>query len=242
VSWTRTDKKRRCWTYAHLIAQQEYYVVTRPIRPQRRRTLSLLSISSRSSVGPTADFPKSPSTSGLSHQPDTHFAHGSFIPVRPAMSTLENFARCATPPIAKVTLKKRRKVTFSDKCTYSPSWSEDEAEDSGYASYSPSTSSSRKTIPKITRTTTPSSSVIDPPSPSSSVSSLSTTGRQRSTDSERHPVLARLERQSRICTQLSQCSTCSTKGNDFPRCPKCNDMWCSRACRLVGGKTHICSA
>ncbi|KAF5314871.1 hypothetical protein D9619_007242 [Psilocybe cf. subviscida] len=153
-------------------SEQEYYVdvITRPVGPQRRRTLSLLSISSRSSAGSgfTLDFPKSPSTSGLSQQPDAHFAHGSFIPVRPAMTTLENFARCATPPIAKVPLKKKRKVTFSDKCTYSPSWSEDEAEDSGYTIHSSSTSSPSKTIPRITHTTTPSSSVIDPPSPSSS--------------------------------------------------------------------------
>jgi len=56
-----------------------------------------------------------------------------------------------------------------------------------------------------------------------------------------HPILAQLERKSRLCTQKVQCSTCKKTGCDFPYCPRCGDMWCSRPCRLVGGKRHICS-
>lgn len=58
--------------------------------------------------------------------------------------------------------------------------------------------------------------------------------------SEMHPILARLERQSKLCKSKTQCATCGETGADFPRCGKCNQMWCSRECRLTGGKRHVC--
>ncbi|KAI6166539.1 hypothetical protein EDD17DRAFT_1470246 [Pisolithus thermaeus] len=54
-----------------------------------------------------------------------------------------------------------------------------------------------------------------------------------------HPVLEGLERRSRVSCS-SQCSTCLKPGRDFPRCGRCGQMWCSRDCRLQGGKKHIC--
>lgn len=54
-----------------------------------------------------------------------------------------------------------------------------------------------------------------------------------------HPVLEGLERKSRVSCS-SQCSTCLKSGRDFPRCGRCGQMWCSRDCRLQGGKKHIC--
>ncbi|KAL4069873.1 hypothetical protein V8B97DRAFT_554860 [Scleroderma yunnanense] len=54
-----------------------------------------------------------------------------------------------------------------------------------------------------------------------------------------HPVLEALERRSRLSCQ-SQCSTCLKLGRDYPRCGRCGQMWCSRECRLQGGKKHIC--
>ncbi|KAJ3544994.1 hypothetical protein NMY22_g2594 [Coprinellus aureogranulatus] len=55
-----------------------------------------------------------------------------------------------------------------------------------------------------------------------------------------HPVLARAERSSKFCKGVKVCATCSKTGRDFPACGKCNKMWCSRECRLAGGKRHVC--
>ncbi|KAI6147112.1 hypothetical protein BKA82DRAFT_808166 [Pisolithus tinctorius] len=54
-----------------------------------------------------------------------------------------------------------------------------------------------------------------------------------------HPVLETLEKKSRLSCS-SQCSTCLKPGRDFPRCGRCGQMWCSRGCRLQGGKKHVC--
>lgn len=58
-----------------------------------------------------------------------------------------------------------------------------------------------------------------------------------------HPVLEGLERASMFAVQTA-CATCGRCGSNFPCCPKCGEMWCSRACRLQkgNGKRHICSA
>ncbi|OJT15264.1 hypothetical protein TRAPUB_8186 [Trametes pubescens] len=58
-----------------------------------------------------------------------------------------------------------------------------------------------------------------------------------------HPVLEGLERASMFAVQTA-CATCGRGGSNFPCCPKCGEMWCSRACRLQkgNGKRHICSA
>ncbi|KAF5314075.1 hypothetical protein D9611_006927 [Ephemerocybe angulata] len=55
-----------------------------------------------------------------------------------------------------------------------------------------------------------------------------------------HPVLARVERSSKFCAGKMVCATCSKPGRDYPACGKCQKMWCSRECRLQGGKRHIC--
>lgn len=55
-----------------------------------------------------------------------------------------------------------------------------------------------------------------------------------------HPVLARAERSSKLCKGVMVCATCSKAGRDFPACGKCKKMWCSRECRLAGGKRHVC--
>ncbi|KAL1741421.1 hypothetical protein HDZ31DRAFT_66952 [Schizophyllum fasciatum] len=64
--------------------------------------------------------------------------------------------------------------------------------------------------------------------------------RQRA-DSDLNPVLARLERDSRICAGVS-CATCGRSGQGFPKCPRCSQQWCSRECRMPGGKRHACRA
>ncbi|KAI0632108.1 hypothetical protein C8Q77DRAFT_1123887 [Trametes polyzona] len=58
-----------------------------------------------------------------------------------------------------------------------------------------------------------------------------------------HPVLESLERASMFSVQTA-CATCGRHGSNFPCCPKCGEMWCSRACRLQkgNGKRHICAS
>ncbi|KAI0720486.1 hypothetical protein C8T65DRAFT_633160 [Cerioporus squamosus] len=57
-----------------------------------------------------------------------------------------------------------------------------------------------------------------------------------------HPVLEDLERSSMFRVQTA-CATCGKRGSNFPTCPKCGEMWCSRVCRLQkgDGKRHICA-
>ncbi|KAK0464609.1 uncharacterized protein EV420DRAFT_1053251 [Desarmillaria tabescens] len=59
--------------------------------------------------------------------------------------------------------------------------------------------------------------------------------------SELNPILASLERKSKLCTNRVRCATCGKPGSDYPRCGKCGEMWCSRDCRLQGRKRHVCS-
>lgn len=56
-----------------------------------------------------------------------------------------------------------------------------------------------------------------------------------------HPVLEMLEDQSKFCVRTA-CAHCRKVGNNFPCCPRCGEMWCSRDCRMQsnGGKRHTC--
>ncbi|KAF8442913.1 hypothetical protein L210DRAFT_3534431 [Boletus edulis BED1] len=55
-----------------------------------------------------------------------------------------------------------------------------------------------------------------------------------------HPVLEAVERGSKLSCRTI-CFTCRKAGTNFPRCPRCDETWCSRACRLQGGKKHNCA-
>ena len=57
-----------------------------------------------------------------------------------------------------------------------------------------------------------------------------------------HAVLEGLERASMFRVRTA-CAACGRSGSNFPRCPKCGEMWCSRACRLQksDGKRHVCA-
>ena len=91
-----------------------------------------------------------------------------------------------------------------------------------------SPSISRMSLPSDSEWIEPMSSEVptQPPSPSTEKQNL-------------HPVLEALEQRSRLSCR-SQCSTCLKFGRDYPRCGRCGQMWCSRECRLQGGKKHIC--
>lgn len=55
------------------------------------------------------------------------------------------------------------------------------------------------------------------------------------------PILEALEDASRFRVQTA-CAACRKVGSNFPCCPRCGEMWCSRACRVksTGGKKHVC--
>ncbi|KAI8978681.1 hypothetical protein BD414DRAFT_494079 [Trametes punicea] len=103
------------------------------------------------------------------------------------------------------------------------------------------------TIPSISRTpssysgseyfpTAPSSA--GPPTPVHSAPTLPVARKSESL----HPVLANIERTSLLNVKTS-CATCGKRGSNFPCCPKCGELWCSRPCRLKkgNGKRHVCS-
>ncbi|KAH9854672.1 hypothetical protein C2E23DRAFT_817487 [Lenzites betulinus] len=58
-----------------------------------------------------------------------------------------------------------------------------------------------------------------------------------------HPVLEGLERASMFAVRTA-CASCGRNGSNFPCCPRCGEMWCSRGCRLQkgNGKRHICAS
>lgn len=53
------------------------------------------------------------------------------------------------------------------------------------------------------------------------------------------PILEAIENASKLSCR-TVCVTCLKTGRDFPHCPRCGDMWCSRECRMQGGKRHVC--
>jgi len=98
-------------------------------------------------------------------------------------------------------------------------------------------SSPKHKVPYITRTLPPSPVQVCPPSSTSSFSMTS-----HHVQSNLTPILAQLEKKSKLCRQKMHCSTCRKTGADFPRCGKCGESWCSRSCRLVEGKRHVCGS
>ena len=56
------------------------------------------------------------------------------------------------------------------------------------------------------------------------------------------PILEALEDASKFRVRTA-CAACARVGSNFPCCPRCGEMWCSRECRLqsTGGKRHVCS-
>lgn len=155
----------------------------------------------------------------VSHRPEKHEAWGSFIPLGSATTFLREFVSTSYPIHSS---PKQRRTSPYDIRTPSSYCKDDKP------------SSPKQKVPYITRTLPPSPDC--PPSPTSSSSSVISHYIQ----SDLHPILAQLEGKSKLCTQKMHCSTCRKAGTDFPRCGKCGEMWCSRSCRLVGSKRHVC--
>ena len=165
------------------------------------------------------DIIKGEPTVTVSQRPEKHEAWGSFIPLRSATTSLREFVSVMphSSPKRRRTPSYNIRKSISSCCDDNP----------------PSL-----TAPYITRTLPP-SPVLGPPSPTSSSSSSIIS---RNVQSDLHPILQQLENKSKLCTKKFYCSTCGKAGSDFPRCGKCGEIWCSRPCRLVGGKRHVCNS
>jgi hypothetical protein len=184
--------------------------------------MSMLTVSSSTTCRSTFEITKTlPPSPTVCSRPDVGQAYGSFIPVRSAAKCLRDFVGDHTTTIPRMS-KKRRRVTFQE--TSSPVSSDDD-------DFPPSYPNSYLNRPFPTPKRGHQSPAM--------VSPMTNKTSHRS-PSGIHPILATLERDSRICTQMVSCSTCKKFGQDYPRCGKCGVMWCSRSCRLVSGKRHIC--
>ncbi|PLW34386.1 hypothetical protein PCANC_21703 [Puccinia coronata f. sp. avenae] len=87
-------------------------------------------------------------------------------------------------------------------------------------------------------------------SSSDTTDDLATSSNTNTTDPHRQPaahfkldpVLADLEAKSRLNVQ-TECAICQKKGINYPKCPKCQLEFCSRACRVSmgDGERHQCA-
>ena len=187
----------------------------------RSRVLSLLSLDA--STGPIRpESPKAEPTTWTSASFQNHFACGSFVPNTSATVALRTFL---FPTVTHVRVRGRMRYNshFEKKPDLPPSPSSPipvitRALPLSSGSRSPSSNITSPTIPKVWR--------------SHPVSEVH--------PSDLHPVLASLERRSKFCVKKDVCATCKRVGSGFPQCGKCGDSWCSRECRLDGGKKHIC--
>ncbi|KAH0586284.1 hypothetical protein H2248_007531 [Termitomyces sp. 'cryptogamus'] len=198
-----------------------------PPRATRKRTLSLTSISSIPSRI-TLDFSKAYPTTITLHT-YSHSAYGSFTPTSSALPALYHLKRASAPP--KPSLMRRPHIHIPPR-----SWVEEEGDSplsSGFSSPS---------IPSFSRTASipPDSSFTSTRTSSSLIEANHTHFRTGS--NELDPILAKVERKSKLLAKKVYCSTCNKAGSDYPKCGRCDAMWCSRECRMFGGKRHLCSA
>jgi hypothetical protein len=201
-----------------------------PSQGVRRRTVSQVSIPSAHSSKISIDIPKTRPMSGLSVQIGPSDVFGAFSPTRSAMAALrllvaaDPFGVCDFSPHVWPTGYNHRSRKFAS---------------SGEPSIPSAIESPNLSTPYIS-TTSAADDVSVVSSPASPSTALLTRGEREPVCAEMNPILASLERMSMLC-ERSICSTCSKPGRDYPRCGKCGANWCSRECRLAGGKRHMCS-
>lgn len=192
---------------------------------RRRRTASIFSTSSCLSTSSTASLSLLSDPTLVSGVSEGSSAWGSFVPLNSASTSLRSLA---------ATHRYRNSCSGIDPSEESLQVSIEKSRPYGTL-FSRGQSSK---VPLITRTLS-TNPMPRPPSPDSSASSINQDVVRHGSNGL-HPVLARMERASKFCTQKKVCSTCRKPGRDFPQCGKCHQMWCSRECRLVGGKRHVC--
>ena len=72
------------------------------------------------------------------------------------------------------------------------------------------------------------------------ISATPTPATRTNSSSGMNAILAEVEQASKF-RMHSTCSKCAREGLDYPKCPRCNETWCSRECRVAGGK-HSCGS
>ncbi|KAL6302759.1 hypothetical protein BKA93DRAFT_375721 [Sparassis latifolia] len=205
----------------------------------------------RERVYPSADRPRCLASSFIvSHPrvapPILHTASnaqtpGSFTPTGSPREALLSVLAEANPFSSRLSSRARQLYVVTDTSALH------EDDTSQLPHNSPSPSPDSPTIPSICRTpssytgsdyfpTAPSSA--GPPTPMRSAFPSPPKGKLKTLN----PVLESLEQASKFRTRTC-CATCNRAGTNFPCCPRCGDMWCSRACRLQGsgGKKHVCA-
>lgn len=194
-------------------------------RSRRRRTASILSTSSCLSTSSTASLSLLSDPSPVSGVSEGSGAWGSFVPLNSASTSLRSVAaahRYRNSCGGMDPSEEPFEISIEKSRPYGSLFSRGQS----------------SKVPLITRTLS-TNPMPRPPSPDSSASSINQDVVKRG-PTGLHPVLARMERASKFCAQKKVCSTCRKPGRDFPQCGKCQQMWCSRECRLVGGKRHAC--
>ncbi|KIK69555.1 hypothetical protein GYMLUDRAFT_33927 [Collybiopsis luxurians FD-317 M1] len=199
--------------------------------PTHRRTTSLLSRPRHALL----DFPNTPSGVSTPASLETNVAYGAFTPTYSVFPCLTSLMRSNSAFLPATYSRRRHHSMFE--------WPDKDSDtgcsDTSSVPASP-TSSFRSpfapTVPRITRTSSYDTHSSGSSSPSEE-SSYATRGKR----TEMNHILSELERKSKLCTTLVGCATCGKLGSDYPRCGRCGEMWCSRPCRLRGGKRHICA-
>ncbi|KAG6841985.1 hypothetical protein C0991_004476 [Blastosporella zonata] len=166
-------------------------------RPSRRRTVSLSSaVSVQSRI--TLEFPKAQLATVTAHA-RSHTVYGSFTPTPSARPSLDHLKRSSARSKPMFSVSRLPRLHIS---THYP-WAEEES-DSPLSSGSTSPS-----IPSFSRTASP-----PPVSTSTTLESpmILSQGHARKGSSELDPILAKLERKSKLLTKKVYCVTCRKDG------------------------------
>ena len=205
----------------------ESSVVHMSDRRSRAWSISCSSTTSQSSI--PSIYPKINQSSPLAEPTEGHInAYGSFATTLPATLRLRIHLSLVIPD-SRTRRARQRDLDY------------DTPPDSPLSFFQSPARSSRS--PSISRTLL-SDSDLDWGGPSSGpVTPLPLTSPPSPSlynDAKLHPVLEAVEKRSKFSCRAI-CSTCRKAGSNFPRCPRCGDMWCSRPCRLQGAKKHTCA-
>jgi hypothetical protein len=150
-------------------------------------------------------------------------AYGSFTTTAPAALWLRS---CLSMPAPPNSCGKQRDMGWINEYDYEHLGS---PHSSSHPSHRPSISRTSSINSSLGENSTSASFLYDSP-PASPLGHNAPT---------LHPILEAVESASKLSCR-TVCATCLKAGKDFPRCPRCGDMWCSRECRMQGGKRHVC--
>jgi len=207
-----------------------------PVRLHKRSSSRSSRSSSQSSLL-SAYVQKLSTTSATAPVPGTVSAYGSFTTTPSASSWLRSYAFLNLPEVSISLSYERRQGKLPDR-GFSSTYDYD-SPDSSVAPDSPLSA----TRPSISRTSSSDSYIVEPFTKNSPVIITDPGPSTLPTDlgsNKLHPILEAVESASKLSSRTA-CSPCLKSGFDYPRCPRCKDMWCSRECRLQGGKRHVCT-